>query len=86
VLKLDEMHVRGRFEVDFTTNKVVGISEDALDKNVLEREFTELLSLQRDEEEVVEEVKVPEPNKKFLVFVATVIDKDQPKQQVIVAR
>lgn len=85
VLKLDEMHIRGRFEVDFTTNKVVGISEDALDKSVLEREFTELLSLQRDED-VVEEVKVPEPNKKFLVFVATVIDKEQPKQQVVVAR
>ena len=39
ILKLDEIHVRGRFGVDFHTNNVVGITEDALDKSVIEREF-----------------------------------------------
>jgi hypothetical protein len=36
ILKLDEMHVRGRFGVDYHTNQVVGFSEDALEKSVIE--------------------------------------------------
>jgi hypothetical protein len=86
ILKLDEMHIRGRFGVDFHTNRVVGMTEDALDKSILEREFNELISLQKEDGEDVEEVSVPEPNKKFLVFVATIADKNQTKQQVVVAR
>lgn len=85
VLKLDEMHMRGRFGVDFKTNKVIGISEDALEKTVIERELNELIRLQKDDT-VVEEVSIPEPNKKFLVFIATILDKNQTKQQVVVAR
>jgi hypothetical protein len=87
ILKLDEMHVRGRFGVDFHTNKVVGITEDALDKSVIERELKELLSVEKeDEDDVMQEVTVPQPNKKFLVFVATIADKNQVKQQIVVAR
>jgi hypothetical protein len=62
------------------------MTEDALDKSILEREFNELISLQKEDGEDVEEVSVPEPNKKFLVFVATIADKNQTKQQVVVAR
>lgn len=85
ILKLDEMHVRGRFGVDFHTNKVIGITEDALDKSAIEREFKELLSLEKDGDDE-QEVAVPEPNKKLLVFVATIADKRQVKQQIVVAR
>jgi hypothetical protein len=84
-LKLDEMHIRGRFGVDFKTNQVVGISADALEKSVIEREFNELIRLEKEGEDTME-VSVPEPNKKYLVFVATLLDKKQPKQQLIVAR
>lgn len=85
ILKLDEMHVRGRFGVDFHTNNVVGITEDALDKSVIEREFKELMASEKEDGDG-EEVTVPEPNKKFLVFVATIADKNQVKQQIVVAR
>jgi len=84
-LKLDEMHIRGRFGVDFKTNQVVGISADALEKSVIEREFNELIRLETEGDDSME-VSVPEPNKKYLVFVATLLDKNKPKQQVVVAR
>jgi hypothetical protein len=77
------MHVRGQFGVDFHTNKVIGIAEDALDKTVIEREFKELLSLEKDGYDE-QEVAVSEPNKKLLVFVATIADKTQVKQQIVV--
>jgi hypothetical protein len=64
---------------------VIGNTEDAFHKSVIERELEKLMRLQKDDA-MVEEVSVPEPNKKFLVFVATLLDKDQPKQQVVVAR
>jgi hypothetical protein len=83
-LKLDEMHMRGRFGVDFNTNQVIGISADAFDKSLIEQELNELISLDRDRE-AVDEVSVPQPNKKFLVFVDTLLDTDQPKQQIVVA-
>jgi hypothetical protein len=84
-LKLDEMHIRGRFGVDIKTNQVVGILADALEKSVIERELNELIRLEKEGEDNME-VSVPEPNKKYLVFVATLLDKNQPKQQLIVAR
>jgi hypothetical protein len=52
---------------------------------VIERDLKELLSLEK-KDDVVQEVAVPEPNKKFLVFVATIADKNQVKQQIVVAR
>jgi hypothetical protein len=57
-----------------------------LEKSVIERElFNELIRLEKEGEDNME-VSVPEPNKKYLVFVATLLDKNQPKQQLIVAR
>lgn len=41
-LAFDKMHTKGRFAVNHTTNEIVGVSRDAFERSIIEREFVDL--------------------------------------------
>jgi hypothetical protein len=81
------MHTKGRFSVNHHTGELVGISKDEFELSVvIEREFKELTANIEDENEDVEVLSVPQPTKKFIVFIATTINAKKEKQHIVVAR
>ena len=64
---LDSMHTKGRFEVNHHTNQLVGVANDAFDKNIIKDEL-KVLEKSGDENE---KMIIPEMAKHFLVFIAT---------------
>ena len=83
-LAFDEMSTKGRFAVNHTTNEIVGVSRDAFERSIIEREFKDLGKTKEDDDDA--EVLVPEPTKHFLAFMATTLSHDAKKQQIFVAR
>ena len=84
VLAFDEMSTKGRFAVNHTTNEIVGVSRDAFERSIIEREFKELANNNKEDDDLP--VLVPETTKHFLAFLATTLCNDGKKQQIFVAR
>eukprot|EP00956_Cyclotella_meneghiniana_P040595 scaffold200067_cov91-Cyclotella_meneghiniana.AAC.1 len=78
------MSTKGRFAVNHTTNEIVGVSRDAFERSVIEREFKELANNNKEDDDLP--VLVPETTKHFLAFLATTLCNDGKKQQIFVAR
>mmetsp|Transcript_19434 Transcript_19434/g.41004 ORF Transcript_19434/g.41004 Transcript_19434/m.41004 type:complete len:471 (+) Transcript_19434:601-2013(+) len=78
---LDSMHTKGGFEVNYHINQLVGVADNAFDKDVLK---DELKMLEKNDEED-SEIVIPEIAKHFLVFIATTWASEQ-KHQFLVAQ
>ena len=68
-LAYDEMLVEGQFSVNYHTNTLIGIADNAFERSVIEREFEALAANWKDDVEEDEcEITVPEPTKYFFGF------------------
>lgn len=90
-LAYDEMSVKGRFSVNYHTNTLVGIADDAFERSVIEREFELLAADWKNGDEDCEDddskITVPEATKYFLGFMATTLDASTgSKQHIFTAR
>jgi hypothetical protein len=68
------MHTKGGLSVNYHTGELAGISKNAFEVRETEREFHELNSMiEQAKASDTLEVSLPQPTKKFLVFIATAI-------------
>ena len=81
----DEMHTKGRFAVNHSTNELVGVSSDAFECSVIAMEFNQLTS-STDSTNGSEKISVPEHTKHFLAFIATTISAEMPNQHIVIVR
>ena len=71
-LAYGEMSVKGRFSVNYHTNELVGIADDAFEVSVIERAFSALATNLDGDDDSDDDIIVPEPTKYFLAFIASI--------------